>query len=286
MKVLSAQDVAFFEENGYLVVPDAAPPEMLQDVIASIFEFLEMNPDDPDDWYREPLRPGGMVEMYQHQAMWNTRQYPRIYDAFSDLLGTPELWVSFDRVNFKPPSHPNYPAYDHKGFAHWDTDTSKLPSPPLSGRLRLQGLLCLTDTSADMGGFRCAPGFHRALEEWIKMQPADRNPRVPDVNAIPPEYAMRPIPAKAGDLIIWNTLLLHGNGHNVSNRPRFAQFINMFPARDREAMREDRIRRWQERLPAAGEPFPGDPRHKEELHGTTAQLSPLGRKLLGLDLWQ
>ena len=31
--------------------------------------------------------------------------------------------------------------------------------------------------------------------------------------------------------------------------------------------------------------FPGDPRRIEEDHGTTAELTPLGRKLLGLDLW-
>jgi hypothetical protein len=284
LQVLSPQDLAFFEENGYLVVPDAAPPEMLQAVIDAIFDFLEMNPDDPQDWYREPLRPGGMVEMYQHPAMWNTRQHPRLYQAFADLLGTEKLWVTFDRVNFKPPSHPSHPKYEHKGFAHWDTDTSKLPSP--GAQVRVQGLLCLTDTSEDMGGFRCAPGFHNALREWVQTQPEDRNPRVPDLNAIPPEYAMRPIAAKAGDLIIWNTLLLHGNGHNVSDRPRLAQFISMFPAReDKEELRQDRIRRWRDRLPAAGEAFPGDPRHKEELHGTTAELSPLGRKLVGLDLW-
>jgi hypothetical protein len=42
---------------------------------------------------------------------------------------------------------------------------------------------------------------------------------------------------------------------------------------------------WRDRLPPKGSAFPGDPRRKEELHGKTAELTPLGRKLLGLDRW-
>ena len=33
-------------------------------------------------------------------------------------------------------------------------------------------------------------------------------------------------------------------------------------------------------------PFPGDPRRIEEQYGKTAELTPLGRKLLGLDRWE
>ena len=39
------------------------------------------------------------------------------------------------------------------------------------------------------------------------------------------------------------------------------------------------------RIAPDGNPFPGDPREWEHQHGTTAALSPLGRKLLGLDSW-
>ncbi|GIT28684.1 MAG: hypothetical protein Ct9H300mP1_07300 [Planctomycetaceae bacterium] len=39
------------------------------------------------------------------------------------------------------------------------------------------------------------------------------------------------------------------------------------------------------RIAPDGNPFPGDPRDWEQQHGTTAALSPLGRRLLGLDSW-
>ncbi len=283
MSIFSASDLQFFLDNGYVIVHDAAPAKNLQAVIDAIFDFLGMNPNDPNDWYRPPHRTGGMVELYQHQALWDNRQYPRIHQAFSEIFRTEKLWVSEDRASMKPPMHPDHPEYDHKGFTHWDIDTSKLPLP-----FRVQGVLALTDTSEDMGGFQCVPGFHKDLDAWIAKQPADRNPFTPDLSALPAGMKVTPIPMRAGDLVIWDTRLAHGNGHNVSNKPRLAQYISMSPAdEDNEVERLARIDRWQHRKkPAYDRAFPGDPRRREEIEGTTATLTPLGRKLLGLDRWE
>jgi hypothetical protein len=61
-----------------------------------------------------------------------------------------------------------------------------------------------------------------------------------------------------------------------------AQYISMFPAREEdEAQRQRRITGWQERLTGLGK----DEKEKEHFHGRTAELTPLGRKLLGLDRW-
>jgi ectoine hydroxylase-related dioxygenase (phytanoyl-CoA dioxygenase family) len=280
--VLSPEDRAFFDENGYVVVHNAVPRENLDRLIAVIFEFLGMDPNDPGDWYRPPLSPGGMVEMYQHQALWDNRQNPRVHRAFSEILGTEKLWVSFDRAGVKPPAHPDHPEYEHKGFLHWDLDPTKLPQP-----FGVQGVLYLADTDANMGGFQCVPGHHKVLEAWGQRPPSERGeaPRPDPADAIP-------IPGKAGDLVIWNRLLFHGNGHNVSDRPRLAQYITMFPAQTydavfgKESQREERIHQWRNRLSPQASWAPGDPRRTEELHGKAAELTPLGRKLLGLDAWE
>ncbi len=277
MPILSTQDHDFFAENGYVVIPDAVPQQNLDATVAAIWSFLGMDPNDPEDWYRPPQRTNGMVEIYHDQALWDNRQHPRMHQIFSEIFGIEKLWVSEDRAGMKPPAHPGHPEYDHKGFIHWDLDTSRLPLP-----FGVQGVLCLTDTTEDMGGFQCIPGFHKNLEEWIKTQPPDRNPRAPDLKKLPEGFAVRAIPAKAGDLVIWNRLLAHGNGHNVSNRPRLAQYITMFPAPNNEEARRKRIERWRERLPYKE----GDPRDIERLQGKSAELTPLGRKLLGIDLWE
>ncbi len=276
MARLTVEDLEFFNENGYVRVPSVVPRENVDAVVDAIWEFLGMNRDDPEDWYRLPLTPGGMIEMYQHPAMWNNRQFPGLYEPFTQIFGTDKLWVSLDRVNLKPPYSERHPEFDHKGFIHWDTDSTK------PKRLTVQGVLYLRDTTPDMGGFCCVPSIFRDFDEWVKTQPADRSAHSPDITG----HEVVAVPGNAGDLVIWHSFLPHGNGRNVAQSPRLAQFISMFPTRQEdESLRQDRIYRWQNLLPPTGRWVIGDERNWEQTHLKPAQLSPLGRKLLGLDRW-
>jgi ectoine hydroxylase-related dioxygenase (phytanoyl-CoA dioxygenase family) len=140
--------------------------------------------------------------------------------------------------------------------------------------------LYLTDTDLNQGGFQCVPGFHRTFSEWVKTQPADRNPRSPDLKGL----EVKVVPGKAGDFLIWHRLLAHGNGHNTSNKPRLAQYITMSPANEKnEEAKQERIKSWQERRPTPR--WPGDPRDWEHKTQKTADLTDLGKKLLGLENW-
>lgn len=281
MRVLGEQDLQFFEDNGYVVVPSVVPAENLAAAIDAVWESLEMDADDPASWY-PPDRHGSLAYIHQHQALWDNRQAPRVHGAFADILGTEKLWVSMDRATMKPPISAAHPEYDDRGFLHWDLDTSK----PLPDNVAVQGVLCLTDTTEEMGGFCCVPGFHRVLAEWIRQQPADRNPRSPDRSRLPEGMAVTPIAGKAGDLIIWNRLLAHGNGRNEGTRPRLAQYITMHPASDNDAIRQDRIACWRERrAPSHWEKDIPERFKGREQRYPPALLTPLGRKLLGLDRW-
>jgi hypothetical protein len=63
-------------------------------------------------------------------------------------------------------------------------------------------------------------------------------------------------------------------------------YLSMSPAQEHNQQARDwRIRSWMHRIAPEGNPFPGDPRGWERKYGTTAALTPLGRKLLGLDVW-
>jgi hypothetical protein len=104
------------------------------------------------------------------------------------------------------------------------------------------------------------------------------------------------IPAKKGDLIIWRRELAHGNGHNTSSRPRLAQYINMYPARDDDMTKlgpqqslhpERRFERLQ-MFEAKLSPYnkPGSTLFEESRDQTPLQLTELGKKLLGDELWQ
>ncbi|MCH2118528.1 MAG: phytanoyl-CoA dioxygenase family protein [Pirellulales bacterium] len=273
MSVLSLQDLKFWEKHGYLVIRQAVPAANCEAAAEAVWQHLDMNAKDPESWYPHPPRRNIMVEIYQHQALWNNRQLPKVHDAFAQIWGTRRLWVSLDRASMNPPLRDTY---HYEGpFLHWDLDLTK-PWP-----FGVQGVLYLTDTAANQGAFACIPGFHHKLQTWLKRLPADVDPR----QAVRDAYAQQAVfvEGQAGDLIVWHSELPHGSSENTSNRPRIAQYISMSPARDDlDELRQERIQAWQERLTGLGQNQPGQEHHQ----GKTARLTPLGRKLLGLDRWE
>ncbi|MFN0087039.1 MAG: phytanoyl-CoA dioxygenase family protein [Blastocatellia bacterium] len=282
LRVLSEDDWQFWQTNGYVIVPNAVPPENLAAVIQLLWEFQEMDPGDPTTWHNNPahpmemveLRGSGMVEVYNHQALWNNRQHPRVYNAFVDIWGAEKLWVAIDRANLNPP---NRAPGEFPGFIHWDIDTSVEPIPA-----NVQGVLALNEATVEMGGFQCVPDLYRAFAEWVRTQPADRDPYQPDITG----FDIVKVPARAGDLLIWNSLLPHGIRPNRSDRPRMAQYISMMPAREQNAeLRAWRVTSWRDRVAPEGYAFPGDPRHWEQTRYARARLTELGEKLLGLRDW-
>jgi hypothetical protein len=283
LRVLSDDDWRHWTTWGFVIVADAVPPDHLARVKALLWEFQEMDPSDPSSWDKVQLRENamaelnnsGMVEVYNHQCLWDNRQYPRVYNAFVDIWDREDLWVTIDRANLNPP---NRGARPFGGFIHWDSDTSRVPLP-----VNVQGVLSLVDTDPEVGGFQCVPELFRTLEEWMETQPRDRNPFYPDTSGFP----IRFVPLKAGDLLIWNTLLAHGIRPNTSpNRVRMAQYISMYPADENNSqVREVRIRSWRDRQAPQGFAFPGDPREWEKERYPRAELSELGESLLGLRPW-
>lgn len=265
---------------GYVIIHDAVPKENLDALAADIWRHTGADPNDPDTWYRkEVIRPVGMVEMYHYQSMWNNRQHPHLYDIFRAIHGTDKLWVSIDRVGLKPPVNPNHPEYDHKGMIHWDTEMVKYPDIPF----HVQGVLALTDTEPDMGGFQCIPETYQHLPEYLATQTREKiESRNPDYTG----YTITKPRLAAGDLLVWTSLLLHGNGHNTSGKPRLCQYISMNPVLEGDdERRQQRIDCWRQNTHPAARAFPGDPRRIEEQRPAPAELTSLGRKLLGLDRW-
>ena len=76
------------------------------------------------------------------------------------------------------------------------------------------------------------PGSHRFTLEWAGLpasqrEASDRNMTVPEAD--PLQTAVQQIPIRAGCLLCWNSLLLHGNHPNQSERFRAVQYIRMLP---------------------------------------------------------
>ncbi|MCF0039840.1 phytanoyl-CoA dioxygenase family protein [Dyadobacter fanqingshengii] len=280
--LMTEEDWDFWITNGYIVIKDAVPKEQVKKLADFLWEFEEKDPNDPETWYAparaemkmKELTNTGMVEIYNHQYLWDNRQFPKVHQAFTDIWGTEKLWVTIDRANLNLPLRPGF---DYKGFIHWDYDPETKPQ-------NVQGVLALADQDDEnMGGFQCIPELFRTYDTWKLTQPDDRNHFQPDTTG----FDLVKVKMQAGDLLIFNSSQPHGIRPNRSkDKVRLAQYISMMPAQEEdEALRQWRIKSWQEREAPTGYAFPGDPRNWEKTKFERAELSELGRKLLGLDKW-
>ena len=284
LRVLSMDDWNFWIHNGYVIVKNAVSKTQAKKTADFLWEFEEKDPENPKGWYTLPrsemqikeLQGTGMVEVYNHQLLWDNRQTERIYNAFVDIWGTEKLWSTIDRANL---NFPIQPGFEYKGFIHWDYDPETKPQ-------NVQGVLALEDqTDPEMGGFQCVPWLFRNYDSWKLAQPKDRDRFQPDTRGLE-EYIVK-VPLEAGDLLIFNSLEPHGiRPNNSKEKVRIAQYISMMPAEeDNIPLKEWRINSWRNRIAPEGHAFPGDPRGLERTKYSTARLSSLGEKLLGLKSW-
>ena len=284
LRVLSMDDWNFWKENGYVVIKNAVPREQAEQTAAFLWEFEDKDPNNKATWYTAPraemqmkeLAGTGMVEVYNNQHLWNNRQMQRVYDAFVDIWGTEKLWVTIDRANL---NFPIQPGFEYKGFIHWDYDPETRPQ-------NVQGVLSLADqTDQNMGGFQCIPWLYRNYDKWKLTQPEDRDRFQPDLKGM--EDQIVKVPMEAGDLLIFNSTEPHGIRPNLSkDKVRIAQYISMMPAQEEvDSLRDWRVNSWKNSIAPEGYAFPGDPRNWEQTKYERAELSALGKKLLGLDKW-
>ena len=284
LRVLTIDQWNFWIENGYVVIKNAVSRKKALKTANFIWEFDDKNPNDQSTWYSKAraememkeLAGTGMVEVYNNQFLWDNRQTQKVYDSFADIWGIEKLWTTIDRANLNFPIRPNF---EYKGFIHWDYDPDTKPQ-------NVQGVLALSDQSdQNMGGFQCIPWLYRNYDSWKLTQPIDRDKFKPNIEGL--EDNLVKVSLEAGDLLIFNSTLPHGiRPNNSKDKVRIAQYISMMPAQeDDKDLVSWRINSWKNRVAPQGYAFPGDPRNWEQTKYKTANLTELGKKILGLDKW-
>jgi Phytanoyl-CoA dioxygenase (PhyH) len=213
--VLSADDLAFWDEHGYVILHDAVPSDTREAATLAILDHLGARLEDPASWYGRNR--SIMLQYFQNPAFEANRRSTRIHKAFAQLWGTADLWVTTDRVGFNVPERPGwlFPGPD----LHWDVSLVQ-PMP-----LGMHGILYLIDTEPEQGAFTCVPGFHRRVADWLANLPAGVDPRAQNLHLL----GSRAIAGRAGDLVIWHDALPHGSRPNRGRMPRIVQYITMYP---------------------------------------------------------
>lgn len=210
--VLSAGDLAFWSENGYVVLHDAVPAENCRAAVEAICRFVHADLDQPDTWYGSVQGHSIWIPLLHHPALQANRASARIHRAFAQLWNREDIWLNVDQAGMNPPERPGWKFPGP--HLHWDVSLAQ-PIP-----YGLQGILYLADTAANQGAFTCVPGFHRRIESWLDGLPAGEDPRAQDFTS-----DAVPIAGAAGDLVIWHHALPHGSSPNRAARPRFVQYM-------------------------------------------------------------
>lgn len=264
--------------RGWAVAEQVASPRQVSALVELAHELAGVVLDEPETWDV----PAAALATWAHQAQWDIRQSPRLHALFAELWRSEALVVSQDGLGYKPPvdAVPDARADSESlisahGLAlHWDLD-------PREARHLYQGVLYLTDVGPEDGPFCGVPGLFADLAGWLGRHPdAQTNgDELLDLEGHP----VVEVCGRAGDLVLFDSRLPHGNRTNHGKRPRLVQYVSMFPAGFWGERRQDHAELYRTGManPAYrwkvgwDEPAPWPP----------AKLTPLSRKLAGLDPW-
>lgn len=253
------------ERVGLTRVAKVIPTACADNVLSALKSVSAVDYAEPTTWYRLPQSYPGIIPSHHHQTQWDIRQHPRLHAVFSQLWGTPRLWVTMDRIGFVPPLRP---LESEECTIHWDLDPR--------GEATYQAMVYLAEAGPERAPFTAATQVFENLETWLARMPPQF-----DFNEV--NFSGEPtvaVPGNAGDLIIWNSKLPHGPGANRASSPRVMQAVNLFPINHAKWTRDAQIDWWQtKRAPPWWRDVPGQ---RDPEPGTPASLTEHGQRLVGL----
>jgi Phytanoyl-CoA dioxygenase (PhyH) len=267
-------DIAHLREFGWVRINGAIPVELCDRVVEVLESEVGVPVHDQSRWDDYGGEPRDFVPVWGHQAQWDIRQHPNLHAIWATLYENERLYVSLDSCRFTPPWKP---LFAEPYGIHWDHD-------PRDAEKRIfQGVMALTDTAIDQGGFRCVPSLYHDRDAWPSKPTIDADG---DENWLADiaEREIVHVPTQAGDLIVWNSLLAHGNSKNFSSRPRMAFYVGMGRADHwGERVRQASVESWR-----TGRCVPwwrNRPGYDRVEPWSPAILTEIGRRLLGLEKW-
>src|SRR6266567_3323474 len=210
---LSDEQVAFFNENGYLANVKMLDEKQIEFLKVEVEELADVHHPGHHLFYALGawrITPGF------HDVLWN----PRFLVAASQLLGNVPVRFWHDQLFCKPPKKGGVVAW-HQDYSYW---TRTKPVAHLS-------CWCgLDDSTKENGCLQYIPGSHewgllpkpviagelQGIKDFLNEEQKKQfeNPQFAEV--------------KAGEAIFHHSLTLHGSGENKSEKPRRAFVINVF----------------------------------------------------------
>jgi ectoine hydroxylase-related dioxygenase (phytanoyl-CoA dioxygenase family) len=216
--MITEADVAFYREQGYLVVPGVLDPETLARTrreIAGILEGARGIADHTDVYDLEPThRPDAprvrrIKTPHVHFDYFRTlARLPAMVEILQRLLGPSGVRLHGSKINLKSAGY-GAPVEWHQDWAFY---------PHTNDDLLAVGVM-LDDCALENGPLLVMPGSHRG-PVWDHHQDGAFCGAM-DAGATPLRFADAvPLTAPAGSMSFHHVRLVHGSAQNLSDRPR------------------------------------------------------------------
>lgn len=221
--MLRPDQLDFYRENGYLLVPGlfpAAEAAALRAEAHALIDRLAAHQSVDATWgsARQVSAAAQQTAVYhchnvQFYSALLTRLIcdPRLTDPAAEIIGSPNVQLHHNKLFIKPPEkgapfpmHQDYPYFPHANHS------------------MIAAVVHFDDAPEEKGCIRCVPGSHKLGPIEHEGQggwhlPFDRYPL----------EAAAACPARAGDVLFFSYLTIHGSGINSSGEARTTLLVQM-----------------------------------------------------------
>ncbi len=262
---LSKEQIASFEDNGFLAIESLIDPRDLDEIETEYAElldglaewlFAEGEISDPyaqlafGDRYSRiiaeypelhrffnvslPLLNEGInpdtFHMHKGPAVFHLMRHRRILDVVESLIG-PEIYSSpVQQMRMKPPArtvHSDLAGHSNVGATTWHQDIVAL-LPEADDTQQLTVWLAITEATVENGCLASVPGSHR---EGPKVHCSNlaiaSEPQVPD--KVMKDRAAVPLPVKKGGAVLFHKMNVHRALPNLSDSLRWSVDLRYHP---------------------------------------------------------
>ncbi len=232
---LTPEQVAFYQENGYLLVKGVFSKEEAEAFRREGHALIErVNSVSHQDPTWRGARAVTQVEtklFHCHDVQFYSAAYSkllvddRLTEAAAQIIGSPNVQLHHTKMFIKPPEKGS-PFPMHQDYLFFPHDNDSM----------IAAIIHFDDAPEEKGCVRVIPGSHK-LGPIAEVEEGNHLP----VDQYPVESAT-PCPAEAGDVLFFSYLTIHGSGVNTSNEARTTLLVQMRDPEDRPSINTHRSR--------------------------------------------
>lgn len=230
----AGEQLSSFEENGYYILENFMTQEEIDICEAEISRLHELGAELKEN--HDPAAQHFQLEPYAKtkeqdglpvlRKIEQTRdvsnvfkslsEHPKLIETVRALLGD-DLLLFRSTLMLKPAHHGSAHAF-HQDSAYWPMDPPALVTVSIA----------LSDSTPENGCIQVIPESHKwGLQEWGRIS-RDDGEKMTDREDVDTSTAIE-VPLKAGDALMFHSLVAHGSGPNKTSNARHTALYAYFP---------------------------------------------------------